>query len=69
MRKNMGKVDRILRIIAAIITGILILTGTIKGTLAIIFGIFAVVFLITSTISWCQAYVPLGISTKMMDGK
>ncbi|MEE9523250.1 MAG: DUF2892 domain-containing protein [Thermodesulfovibrionales bacterium] len=69
MKKNMGKVDRILRIIAAIIIGILILMGTIKGTLAIIFGIFAVAFLITSTISWCPAYVTLGISTKKVEEK
>jgi hypothetical protein len=34
MKKNMGALDRTVRILIAIILGILILTGKISGTLA-----------------------------------
>lgn len=63
MKKNMGTVDRVLRTIIAIAIGVLWYTNRISGTLAIILGIAAVAFLITSFVSWCPAYMPLGIST------
>lgn len=63
MKKNMGKVDRILRVLLAIVVGVLYVTNVINGTLALILGIFAVVFLLTSAVSFCPLYVPLGIST------
>ena len=63
MKKNMGTVDRVLRVIIAIAIGVLYYTNRISGVLAIILGIVAVAFLITSFVSWCPAYDPLGIST------
>ena len=63
MKKNMGTVDRTIRILAAIAIGVLYYTGKIGGTLAIVLGVFAVVFVITSFMGRCPAYVPLGIST------
>ena len=59
----MGSTDKIIRIIVAVIIGALYLTEIISGTLAIVLGIFAIVFLLTSFISFCPLYVPLGIST------
>jgi len=47
--KNMGIADRVIRVLLAIVVGILYLTGTITGTVAVILGIVAVVFLLTST--------------------
>ena len=63
MTKNMGSADRIIRTLLAIVFGILILTGQVEGTLAIILGILAVVFLLTSAISVCPLYLPFKIST------
>ncbi|MFZ8831097.1 MAG: YgaP family membrane protein [Thermodesulfobacteriaceae bacterium] len=65
----MGTLDRTVRILIAIILGILILTGKISGTLAWVLGIIAVVFLLTSIIGWCPLYVPLGISTIKKEDK
>jgi hypothetical protein len=59
----MGSVDRGLRIIIAIAIGVLYFTDLISGTLALILGVFAIAFLVTSFISWCPAYVPFGLST------
>lgn len=64
MKKNMGTVDRAVRLIVVVIIAALYFTGQISGTAAIILGIIAVAFLVTSIIGWCPAYLPLGLSTK-----
>lgn len=63
MKKNMGMADRIIRTLLAVIVIILYFTNQITGTAAIVLGIFAVVFLLTSLMSFCPLYVPLKLST------
>ena len=64
MKKNMGTIDRFIRTLLALLVGILYYTNVISGTTAIILGIVAVVFLLTSLISTCPLYLPFGLSTK-----
>lgn len=66
--KNMGNVDRIVRVIIALIIGILYFMKVISGVLAIILLIFAGIFILTSLISTCPLYLPFGISTKKSKG-
>ncbi len=61
--KNMGSIDRILRVVAALVVGILYFTNVISGTLAIVLLVFSAVFLITSLVSTCPIYLPFGIKT------
>ena len=63
MKKNMGTADRIIRVIIAVLVGFLYFTGTISGTLGIILIALAVVFVLTSLISFCPLYAPFGISS------
>jgi hypothetical protein len=63
MKKNMGTADRVIRILVAVVIGVLYFTGRISGTLAIILGIVAVVLVVTSLVAWCPAYLPFGMST------
>jgi len=63
MVKNMGALDRVIRLLLAIVVGVLYFTGTISGTTALILGIVAVVFLLTSAIGYCPAYLPFKINT------
>jgi hypothetical protein len=63
MKKNMGTLDRIIRILLAAVILILYLAGVISGIAALILGIFALIFLITSIVGFCPLYVPLKIST------
>ena len=63
MKKNMGTIDRVIRIVLAIVVAILYMNGSITGVAAIILGILAVVFIITSLIGFCPLYVPFKIST------
>lgn len=70
MKKNMGKIDKVLRILIAVVIGILIFAGAVQGAIAIILGVVGVVFLITSFASFCPAYLPLGLNTcARKDGK
>lgn len=61
--KNMGKVDRIIRVIIAVVIGVLFYTKVITGTAGIVLLVFAGVFLITSLVSTCPLYLPFGIKT------
>ena len=63
MKANMGSLDKIIRIILALLVGLLYYSDFISGTLAIILGVFAGVFLLTSFISFCPLYVLFGVST------
>ncbi|ATA74746.1 MULTISPECIES: YgaP family membrane protein [Capnocytophaga] len=63
MRTNMGATDRIIRLLIAVAIGILYFTNVISGTLAIVLGILAGVFVLTSFIGFCPLYLPLGINT------
>ena len=69
MKKNMGNADRIIRIIAAAIIAILYFTGTLSGTLGIVLLVLAVVFVLTSIISFCPLYLPLKIRTRPAEDK
>ncbi len=64
MKANMGMADRAIRTLIALVIAVLYFTGKISGTLALVLGVFAVVFLLTSFVSHCPAYVPLGINTR-----
>ncbi|MBN2172623.1 MAG: DUF2892 domain-containing protein [Bacteroidales bacterium] len=64
MKTNMGSTDRIIRLILAIVIGVLYFTNVLSGVLGIILLILAIIFLLTSLISFCPLYVPMGMSTK-----
>lgn len=59
----MGSIDRIIRILTAIIVAVLYFTGVVSGTLEIVLLVAAGVFLFTGFISFCPLYPILGIST------
>jgi hypothetical protein len=67
MKKNVGTADRIIRIAAAVIIAVLYFTNIISGTLAIILGLLAVIFLLTSAMSFCPIWFSLKVSTKKSD--
>ena len=64
MKKNMGTLDRIVRLALVALVAVLYFTGVIGGTLAIILGIVALVFLVTSLFGVCPLYMPFGLSTR-----
>jgi len=63
MKKNMGLVDRIIRIIIAILFAVLYFTGTVTGVYGIVLLVLGAVFLLTSFVSFCPLYTLVGIKT------
>jgi predicted PurR-regulated permease PerM len=63
MKKNVGTVDREIRIIAAVVIAVLYFGGQISGILGAVLGIIALVLLLTSFVRYCPLYVPLKIAT------
>jgi hypothetical protein len=63
MKQNMGTIDRVIRIALALVVAILYFTDQLSGLAAIVLGIFAIVFLLTSLVGVCPLYTVLGIKT------
>jgi uncharacterized membrane protein len=63
MKKNMGNIDRIIRILVAIVIAVLVFTNVLSGTLGIVLLVLAGVFVLTSVISFCPLYTLVGINT------
>ena len=64
MKKNMGTVDRIIRLIVAALIITLYATDTVSGTLGIVLLILAGIFVITSLFHVCPLYIPFGLRTR-----
>lgn len=62
--QNMGSTDRIVRIIAAVVFAALYFTGVVSGALGIVLLVLAVIFVLTSAVSFCPLYLPFGLSTR-----
>lgn len=69
MKKNMGNLDRIIRVIIAAIAGVLYFTGVISGTLGLVLMILSAVFVVTSLVSFCPLYAIFGLKTCPIDAK
>lgn len=63
MEKNMGATDKTIRIIIAIAIAVLYYMDIISGTTAIVLGIIAIIFALTSLINFCPLYSLFGINT------
>lgn len=64
MKTNMGSIDRIVRLAAAAAVAFFYFTGRIDGVTAIVLGVIAAVFVLTSFVGVCPAYSVLGFSTR-----
>ncbi|WP_336126973.1 YgaP family membrane protein [Mesoflavibacter sp. CH_XMU1422-2] len=63
MKKNMGALDKSLRVLIAIIIALLYYLDVIEGTLAYVLMAISIIFLITSFVNFCPLYKILGINT------
>ena len=63
MKKNMGTIDKLIRLAIAAAVVVLYYLGIISGTLGIVLLVLAGIFVLTSLISFCPLYTLLGFST------
>jgi K+-transporting ATPase A subunit len=61
--RNMGKADKIIRLLIAIVITVLFLNHVITGVFGIVLVILAAVFVLTSLIGTCPLYLPFKINT------
>jgi len=69
MINNLHIIERIIRVIIAILIIVFYFTGQISGLAAIILGLIAVIAMVTGFIGYCPIYHLLGISTKDLGKK
>jgi hypothetical protein len=60
----MAILDRIVRVVLVALVAVLYFTHYLSPVAAIILGVLAVVFLLTSIVGTCPLYMLFGISTK-----
>jgi len=63
MKTNVGIIDRVIRIVVALVFIGLYFTNVVTGTLAIVLLVLAGVFTLTALIGFCPLYLPFGIHT------
>lgn len=63
MEKNVGKIDKIVRIVFALVIAYLDYTEAITGTTSWVLSIVALVLVVTAFIGFCPLYKALGINT------
>jgi hypothetical protein len=63
MKHNMGNIDRIVRILIAVVIAVLYFTNTITGTPGYVLLAVGGIFLLTSMVGSCPLYSIFGINT------
>lgn len=63
MKRNVGSIDKILRVLLALLFGTLYFTGMITGILGLILLVLGGIFMITGFISFCPIYAIFGINS------
>lgn len=63
MKKNVGNIDRIVRILLALVFGYLYFTGAVVGLVGTVLLVLGGIFLLTALVGTCPIYSVLGMST------
>jgi hypothetical protein len=69
MKKNMNSIDKLIRLVSAVIFVTLYVTGTASGAVGIALLILAATLSLTSFISFCPIYAVFGISFCNIDAE
>jgi len=64
MKKNIGTIDKVIRVLVAVVVVVLYFSNVISGTLAIILLALSAILVVTSLISFCPLYWPFSLSTR-----
>jgi len=63
MVKNIGRTDKLIRMVIALVIASLYYFGLISGTLALILLLIGVILAFTSVLNFCPLYKLVGINT------
>tara|TARA_R110001583_G_scaffold103152_3_gene250144 strand:+ start:1098 stop:1304 length:207 start_codon:yes stop_codon:yes gene_type:complete len=63
MKKNMGGTDKLIRVVVALIAGLLVYFEVVTDTFAYILLVLAAIFVLTSLVGFCPLYGIFGVDT------
>lgn len=63
MKQNVGTIDKVVRLLMAMVFGVLYFTQTVSGTAGIILLVLGGVFAFTAILGTCPLYSLFGLST------
>tara|TARA_R110002049_G_scaffold104807_4_gene251401 strand:- start:3160 stop:3363 length:204 start_codon:yes stop_codon:yes gene_type:complete len=63
MKINIGKFDRVVRILIAAVISTLYITGVISGTLGIVLLLVGGILLVTAIVNFCPIYSIVGVNS------
>jgi hypothetical protein len=63
MIKNMGTIDRIIRMFITVLLAVLVFTGVVHGAGMIVSSVIGFYLLVTAIFSFCPLYTLVGIHT------
>lgn len=63
MKKNMGSVDRVIRLLLAAFFVILFVFNVVAGFIGYLLLLIAAIFILTSLVNFCPLYAIFGIKT------
>lgn len=63
MKRNLSKIDRIVRVVLAALFAYLYFSGNVTGALGIVLVALGGVFLLTAIVAFCPLYAPFKFST------
>ncbi|MCL4268098.1 MAG: DUF2892 domain-containing protein [Anaerolineales bacterium] len=63
MKRNISDIDRIVRVVLAVVFAYLYFGEVVAGTLGIILVVLGAVFLLTAIVGFCPLYAPFKFST------
>lgn len=69
MKKNMGRADKIIRLIIAAALLIIFANGYVEGSWGVVLLILAGILVLTSFVSFCPLYAPFHIHTNHKKAK
>ncbi len=64
LQKNMGTIDRSIRVIISVSIWALHATGRVDGIISVILGMVGGTILATAVLGYCPLYLPFNFSTK-----
>jgi hypothetical protein len=64
MKNNIGTVDKVIRILIALVVAVLYFAHIVSGVLAIVLLAVAAVLFLTAILNFCPIWYALGISTR-----
>ncbi len=64
MTKNIGSLDKAIRLVLAAVFVVLYFTNVVPGALGIVLLVLAGVFALTSLVGSCPLYLPFNLSTR-----